>query len=634
MQWNQLHLIAALALSLWGCGGGGETSAPSATSAANDDVVEQAATRYVDELPTYESKPLPEGLVWETNLDDPTFASPEAKRGGEFRTSMLSFPLTMRTIGPDSNDGFRAYLLQGNVGLVNQHPNTLRFIPALATEWAFDPDGKTVYYRLDRNARWSDGVPVTADDFLFTRDFMRSKDIVAPWYNNYYTNIVVDVVKHDDYTISIVGATPKPREEIMYEYSMAPYPRQFHKLDEHWVENYNWRIPPVTGPYRVSRIEKGQFVEFKRVDNWWGDNNKYFAHRYNPDTIRVSVIRDTNVAWEYFLRGELDSFYVVQPNFWHEKAQGELFDKGYIEKITFYTDSPQPSQGMWLNQDDPLLKDRNIRLGLAYSMNVDLMLSTILRGDYERLKQHYDGYWDYTDPSIQPRPFDLAKADEYFNAAGFTKRGPDGIRVRGNERLSFNVVYYTQDHTPRLVLLREEARKAGVELNLQLQDSSAAFKQILEKKHQIAWMAWATGYTPAFWEHYDSENAHKPQTNNITNTADPELDGLIEQYQDATDKPTRVRLAHTIEQKLYDLAVFIPMYKVPYTREAYWRWLRLPPSHGTRTTDVLFTPMNETMQSDGLFWIDDARKAETLAARANGMSFPPVTIVDETWHVK
>ena len=631
-----LSLLVACALPLFGCGGGGETSAPTDTSAASQgsDIVEPAKTRYVDDLPTYESKPLPEGLVWETNLDDPTYASPDAKRGGEFRTYMLSFPLTLRTVGPDSNDAFASYMRQGNVQLVVQHPNTLKYLPALATEWAFDPDGKTVYYRLNRNARWSDGVPVTADDFIFTRDFMRSKEIVAPWYNNYYTNIVVDVVKHDDYTISVVGATPKPREEIMNEYGITPYPRHFHKLDEHWVEDYNWRIPPVTGPYQISRIEKGQFIEFKRVANWWGDDNKYFAHRYNVDTIHIGVIRDANVAWEYFLRGELDTFPVVLPNFWHEKAQGELFDKGYIDKIKFYTDSPQPSMGMWLNEDDPLLADRNIRLGLAYSMNVDLMLSTILRGDYERLKQHYDGYWDYTDPSVEPRPFDLAKADEYFNAAGFTKRGPDGIRVRGNQRLSFNVVYSTQEHTPRLVLLREEARKAGVELNLQLQDSSAAFKQILEKKHQIAWMAWATGVTPAFWEHYDSVNAHKPQTNNITNTADPELDKMIKEYQDATDKPTRVRLAHEIERKLYDLCVFIPMYKVPYTREAYWRWLELPAWHGTRTTGILFDPMSEGMSTDGLFWIDEARKAETLAARANGTSFPPVTIVDETWHVK
>jgi microcin C transport system substrate-binding protein len=82
------------------------------------------------------------------------------------------------------------------------------------------------------------------------------------------------------------------------------------------------------------------------------------------------------------------------------------------------------------------------------------------------------------------------------------------------------------------------------------------------------------------------------------------------------------------------MGMFIPMYKVPYTREAYWRWLKLPPWYGTRTTDTLFNPMQENLESDGLFWIDEAMKAETLEARASGRAFDPVTIVDETWHVE
>ena len=340
-----------------------------------------------------------------------------------------------------------------------------------------------------------------------------------------------------------------------------------------------------------------------------------------------------NVAWEYFLRGELDTHPVIMPNFWHEKAVGEPFDNGYIQKIKFYTDTPQPSAGFWLNMDDPLLADHNIRLGLAHSMNIERLLTTLLRGDYERLKMHHEGYWDYTNPNIEPRTFDLDKADEYFAAAGFVDRGPDGIRVRDGQRLAFSIVYGTQEHTPRFVLLREEARKAGVELNLQLMDASAYFKQILEKKHQIASMAWSTSLTPRFWEHYHSANAHIPQTNNITATDNPELDALIDEYEDATDKESRVHLAHEIQQIIHDMGSFIPTWKVPYTREANWRWVRLPEWYGARTTDVLFDVMS-TSNAAGLFWIDEEIKAETLAAREEGGAFEPVTIIDETWRVE
>ena len=586
-------------------------------------------SHFVEELPTYESVPLPEGLEWVTNVNDPVWSSPEATIGGTFNTSVLSFPLTLRTVGPDSNDSFSAYKRYTNLGLVSIHPNTLKFIPQLATHWAFGPDGKTVYYRLDPDARWSDGELVTADDYLFTIDFMRSEHIVAPWYNNHYTNQIVSVVKYDDYTISVEGATAKPREELLYEYGLNPTPRHFHKLDENWVQDYNWRSEPGTGAYRISRVEKGQFVEFGRNEDWWGNDKRYLAKRFNPDTVRVTVIRDMNVAWEYFLRGEIDAFPVLMPRFWHEKAQGEPFDNGYINRIKFYTDTPQPSAGLWLNTDDPVLADRNVRLGLAHAMNIDLLLSTVLRGDYERLKTHHDGYWDYSNPNIQPREFDLQKADEYLDAAGFPNRGPDGIRMRDGQRLSLRVVYSTQEHTPRLVLLREEAKKAGIELNLQLLDSSAAFKQILEKQHQVAWMAWGIGLTPRFWQHYHSENAHKPQTNNITNTDNPEMDALIMEYRAATDKETRVRLAHQLEQMVHESGVFIPTYKVPYTREAYWRWLRLPEHYASRTTEVIFNPMVE-----GVFWIDEEIKAETLAGKDRGDTFEVVNIADTTWRVE
>ena len=586
-------------------------------------------SHFVEELPTYESVPLPEGLEWVTNVNDPAWSSPEATIGGTFNTSVLSFPLTLRTVGPDSNDSFSAYKRYTNLGLVSIHPNTLNFIPQLATHWAFGPEGKTVYYRLDPDARWSDGELVTADDYLFTIDFMRSEHIVAPWYNNHYTNQIVSVVKYDDYTISVEGATAKPREELLYEYGLNPTPRHFHKLDENWVQDYNWRSEPGTGAYRISRVEKGQFVEFGRNEDWWGNDKRYLAKRFNPDTVRATVIRDMNVAWEYFLRGEIDAFPVLMPRFWHEKAQGEPFDNGYINRIKFYTDTPQPSAGLWLNTDDPMLADRNMRLGLAHAMNIDLLLSTVLRGDYERLKTHHDGYWDYSNPNIQPREFDLQKADEYLDAAGFPNRGPDGIRMRDGQRLSLRVVYSTQEHTPRLVLLREEAKKAGIELNLQLLDSSAAFKQILEKQHQVAWMAWGIGLTPRFWQHYHSENAHKPQTNNITNTDNPEMDALIMEYRAATDKETRIRLAHQLEQIVHESGVFIPTYKVPYTREAYWRWLRLPEHFASRTTEVIFNPMVE-----GVFWIDEEIKAETLAAKDRGDTFEVVNIADTTWRVE
>ena len=578
---------------------------------------------------------LPDHLVWVTNDDDPEFAAAEAKRGGTFRTFMMSFPLTLRRVGPDSNGGFAGYLRYNQLSMVAWHPVTRRPIPSLASHWAFDPDGKTVYYRIDDAARWSDGVPVTAHDFEFTLAFMRSKFIVAPFYTDYYTTQIVDIKAYGDRIVGVEGATPKPPDDLLYEYGPGVVPAHFHKLDDDWVAVYNWKIEPNTGPYQISEVRKGKYIELKRDPKWWANDRKYYRHRFNPDKIRITVIRDLNIAFEHFLRGDLDTFGLVLPQFWHDKAKGPQFDDGYIARYWFYNQLPQPAAGMFLNEDDPILKDRNVRIGLAYALNFDRVIRTVLRGDYARMQTFNEGFGEYDNTSIHAREFDLDKARRYFDAAGWRERGPDGILVKDGQRLSLRVTYGAAPHTDRLVVLREEAKKAGVELELSLQDGAAAFKQMQEKKHQIAWMTWASqGLSPEYWQFFHSVNAHVPQTNNLMNHDDPAMDALIDRYRASTKTSERVELAHQLEQMIYDSGCVIPSFEVPYTREAAWAWVKLPKGLGTQTTDTLFDPLELSggvYSSGGLFWIDVEEKQRVRAAMADGVKLPPIFVKDETY---
>ena len=578
---------------------------------------------------------LPPNLQWQTNDTDPIFADLHAKRGGRFRTYTMEFPSTLRIVGPDSNNQFTSFLQSNILSLVGRHPNTLNPIPELATSWAFDPDGKTIYFKLDHDARWSDGVPVTADDYLFTLEFMRSKFIVDPFSNDYYTNIIASVIKFDDYTIAVRGVTAKPDLELLFGLAISPTPRHFHKLNEHWVDDYNWRIEPNTGAYQISEIKKGKYIEFKRKADWWGNDKRFFQYRFNPDYLRIKLIRDLNMQYNYFAKGELDvadSDLFKIPRFWYKRAQGEPYEKGYIGKIQFYNDVPRVPFGMYLNEDDPLLADRNTRLGLAYAINFEKLIKTILRGDYDRLQNTSEGYGDYTNPNVRARPYDLEQADHYFKQAGWTKRGPDGIRIKDDQRLSVRVTYVSPEQTSYLVLLKEEAYKAGVELSLQQLDASTWGRQLGEKKHQIVWMGFGIGgLAPEYWQQYHSDNAHKPQTNNVTNTDNKAIDAKINAYRAATDKPSRVKLAHEIEQLLYEQGGFIPGYKKPFFREAFWRWIKLPPAYGTRISDSLF---GTGAGAGGLFWIDEDEKAKVQKARILSEKFPPINILDETWRVK
>ena len=581
---------------------------------------------------------LPSDLEWLTNASDPEFASPDAIQGGTFRSSMTSFPLTLRLVGPDSNGSFAGFLRYNAFGPVSFHPYTRKAIPALATHWAFGSDGRSIFYRINPNARWSDGEPVTSDDFIFAVQFMRSEQIVAPWYNNYYTDRIRDVKAYDEYTYGVQGADSKPMDEMHYNYGFGPKPRHFHVMSNKWVEQYNWNPEPTTGPYKVGEVSKGKYIDLERTENWWANDERFYRNRFNPKRVRVKVIRDVNTAWQHFLKAELDTFGLVLPDFWHDKAKGEEFDNGYIRKFWLYNQLPQPSIGMFMNTNEPMLSERDVRYGIAHSLNYEKVINTILRGDYERLPTFQLGFGDYDNNTIKPRTFDLNRAAAYFESAGFSERDETGILVRDGQRLSFTVTYGQPHHTDRLVILKEEAKKAGLELELQLLDSSAAFKKQQEKKHQIAWGGWSSqGFSPRYWEHFHSDNAKRPQTNNITAWADPVMDELIMQYRGSSELAERIELAHQLEQMVHDSGVMVPSFQIPYTREAAWRWIRVPTHIGTPTSGSIFnTQANSAgiFSSGGLLWIDSETKAETLEAKRNGASFGAETIIQNDYRTK
>ncbi len=572
---------------------------------------------------------LPENIQWLTNITDPVFASPEAEKGGLFRAALSSFPMTFRVVGPDSNGSFRSAILDNQLSLINIHPNTKNIIPELATHWAFDPDKKTMYFKLDPDARWSDGRPVTGWDFAYTLTFMRSEHIIAPWYNDYYSREIEKVMVYDDHTIAVKSTKAVP--DLHLKLGISPVPAHFfHPLQEDFTTRYNWAVVPNTGAYQISEFKKGRYIRFARKPNWWAKDRRYFKNRFNVDTVQYSVIRDLNLQWEYFKKGELETFGLVQPKYWYDKSRTRVVENGYVHRIWFFNDLPRPSLGMWLNQDKDIFSKKYMRVAFAHAMNIEKVIEKVLRGDYFRLAQPFFGYGEYTDYTIFPRQYDIKKVESLMTDQGW-KRGDDGIWEKEGRRFSVNVTYGYADHMPRLAVLKEEARRAGIELNLEKLDPSAMFKKFLEKQHDVAWMGWSTSMRPSYWQGWHSDNAHKPQTNNITNTDDPKLDALIDRYRASLNEQERIRLSHAIQNKIHDICAYVPTFMVPYVRIAYWQWLRLPEGYGTRMSQDLFDPFSATV--GGLFWLDQKIFDHTVSAMKQDTRLPAKTIRDTRYKV-
>jgi microcin C transport system substrate-binding protein len=569
---------------------------------------------------------LPTDIEWLTNTTSLEWSSARAQKGGLLRLNISSFPPTLRTVGPDSNNSFRSFLLDNQMPLVDMHPNNGDVIPMLASHWAYDKDGKTVYYKIKKNARWSDGLPVTADDFLFALEFNRSKDIVAPWYNKNFSEEIVDVIKYDTHTIAIVGARIKPKKDLHYYYSIQPRAKHFHQLDSRWVSAFNWKIEPNTGPYQIAKIRKGKSIAFSRKLDWWAKDDQFLRNRFNVDKVLVKVVRDPNTAFKYFERGELDIFNLTLPKLWHEKANGPMFQKGFIHKLSFYNQIEQSASGLFLNLDNKLLQDINVRKAIAHGLNFDKIIQQLLRNDYQRLPRFHTGYGKYSNNEVTPLGFDLAQAAEYLESSGWINKDQQGIRMKGQNRLSFTISYGNKLHEPQIIVLAEEAKKAGIELKPQYLESTSFYKNVIEKKHDIAWLGWSTGFRPAYWQHFHSDNAHKPQTNNVTNLSNANIDNLINQYRESTKELDRIQLAKELESNIAAQAVFIPSTMVPFTRAGFWRWLKLPEKIATKSSQSLFNPFHPTQ--GGLFWIDAKIKIDSLSAKPSGKGFTASTIIN------
>lgn len=611
-----------LLLMLVGC-----TDEKKETEKAEEVTSEKVAPSKTVEAPFV----LPAGLEWLTNQDDPIFASVEAKRGGGFTQSMVTFPNTFRTVGPDSNSGIRGALLAGFMTLTDLHPNTSKIIPQLATHWAVAKDQQTVYYKISKDPVWSDGVPLTADDFVFTLEMMRSKEIVAPWYNNYYTEKILDVKKHASDVISVKYHVATPTTELLLSTGLPPYPRHFYKLDKNFVKEFNWKAPPSLGAYRLDKFKLGKSITFKRKKEWWGDSHRYLKHRFNPDKVVYNVVRDLNSQWERFLKGRQDTFGLTLPSFWHEKANRSEFKNGYINRLWFYNDMERSPYFIALNVESRLWKSKSIRYAFAHSLNLDKVFTTVLRGDYERLQNFSTGHGVYDLTTIKARTFDPQKVETLVKAEGF-KRGKDGIWVKGDQRFSVQLTHGMAWHNDRLVILKEEAKKAGVELRLNQLDSSAAFKSFLEKKHQTAYMGLTTNFTPSYWQSFHSENAKKPQTNNFCNISDSELDKAIDAYRNATDEKVRIASSHRVQTLVHESGCIVPLYLVPYFREGYWRYWKLPKVSATKRSQTAFSAFDTS--SGGLFWLDQEEKKRVEAAMKAKKKLEPIITIDKTYKQK
>jgi microcin C transport system substrate-binding protein len=554
------------------------------------------------------------GEGWETNADYDLIGDPRAVKGGVFRDTMLEFPGTLRIYGPETT--IFNYQLQTMVyeSLLGLHPTTLSYVPGLATHWQISEDRRTYRFRLNPNARFADGQPVTADDVVASWLFVMDKGLQEPQIQS-MLGVFDRPVAESKY---IVRFESKELRWINF-YNLSGFlpvlPASVLKgLDgARYLKEYNFRVIPGSGPYALADADvvKGQRVSVRRRPDYWAANERRSVGTSNFDEIRWIVIRDQALMFEQFKRGDLDFYYVNISREWIEEMNFPAVQRGLVQKRKVFTDAPSNIQGIALNARRAPLNDVRVRRALALLMNRQLLIERLFFNEYVPMNSYFPG-GVYANPNNPKNEYNPQEALKLLAEAGFGTRDAQGRLVRDGRPLTIEFLYGDKGSERWLTVYQDDLRKVGVTLNLRLVSFETLLQLRGEFNYDASSIGWVQGTFPDPRALYHSRFADVPNSFNVTGLKDSRVDKLLDAYDLEFDQQKRVALIREIDGILANEHIYVLEWDAPFERIAYWNKFGHPESY--------FSRIGSYRDMTSLWWIDPEREQMLREAQRNETS--------------
>ena len=336
--------------------------------------------------------PIPQGIPWQDAVVHPAIGHPAARPGGTVRLSNPGpFPAHFHRFGGDSAQFFHQNLLAATeIPLITRHPLTGHPTAGVAEAWAVV--GRTVHFRLNPAARYNNGSPIRARDYLLAA-LLQAEQQCAEY--EHLSTAAEELCAHDDTHLSITMRTETDAVQAA-QLLMPAEPAFYAGFDSRYREQFAQRIPPATGPYRVSKVERGRFIELHRPATWWGESLPLCRHRFNAATLEYHFLSSEAQVWEFLLRGKLDALQTRNTTAWQERAE----PAAHLRRTVYNAEYPLPPYGIALNTRT--LPQPDLRRGLLHAMDMDTAVAQMTRGEGQRLHTFHSGYGPRT-PQATPQ---------------------------------------------------------------------------------------------------------------------------------------------------------------------------------------------------------------------------------------
>jgi len=423
-------------------------------------------------------------------------------------------------------------------------------------------DGTTITMKLRDDLVWSDGEPMTANDFVFTANmYTEPKNTVAAVYP--YDQI--DTIEaSDNYTVVMKFKQPFAPwlgmlwHGVIPEHILRPVFEKDGTLD-----NAEWNLAPTVGngPFVFAEWESGSFARFVRNEKYWGEKPKVdeiFIRFVPDDASQVAALKADDADLGVFIS------YSDIPALEEAGLTMITAASGYHEGWYF---NLNPEKG------HPALQDVRVRQALAlgfdrFSLSKDLLLGKTVPAAT---------YWDnspYVDPTIQPYPYDPEQAKKLLDEAGWLDSNGDGVRDKDGVELVLKYGTTTREvRQDTQAVAQQQLGALGVKFELSNYDSDIFFSDYQNggpaATGELDFFEYSTvpsGFPdPDSYDWLCSElpSDEKPGGVNWTGFCDKDLDALFMKQSTQVDFTERQKTFYEITKMLFDKAYWVGLWQDP-----------------------------------------------------------------------
>ncbi|KND21164.1 ABC transporter substrate-binding protein [Pannonibacter phragmitetus] len=428
-----------------------------------------------------------------------------------------------------------------------------KIIPGVAESWTQSEDGRTYTFKLRDNAKWSNGDPVTAGDFVFSLRRIMNPETGAKYATVLYPILNAEAINKgekqgeelgvkavDDHTLEITLERPTPYfvDLLAHQTGLPVHPASVEKFGSDFVKAGNMVS---NGAYMLAEFTPN--AQLKAVKN----PNFHDAANVAIDTVVFYPTEDRGAALRRFQAGEL-----------HSNDDVPTEQMAFIEKELADQFKPAPYLGTYyyaLNMKDEALAKPEVRRALSMAIDREFLADEIWGGTmiagYSLVPPGINNYGEpaYADYKDLPQIDREEQAIELMKQAGY---GPD-------KPLKLTINYNTsENHKNTAVAIADMWKPLGVEVSLVNTDTATHYAMLRDKQDfDVARAGWIGDYSDPqnFLFLVESGN----DGFNYANYNNPDYDNLMKEAADTTDLEKRAAILKEAETIFMRDLPFIPM---------------------------------------------------------------------------